>query len=287
MKKISLIIAAVMMSAALFTGCGAKGFDTGSDITVITREEGSGTRGAFVELFKIEEKDADGNKTDKTIETADQTQSTGVMLTSVSQNINAIGYVSLGSLNDSVKAIKIDGAEADVENVKNGSYKISRPFNVATKDNLSDAAGDFMSFILSSEGQAVIEKAGYIQAGENEAYSGSKPSGKITVAGSSSVTPVMEKLKEAYIALNPNVTVEINESDSTMGMNNAAEGICDIGMASRALKDSETEKGLISTTIAIDGLAVIVNKENTFDNLSAEQIKAIYTGTAVKWSDIE
>lgn len=261
-------------------------FKTDTEITVITREEGSGTRGAFVELFGIEEKDADGNKIDNTIDSADQTQSTGVMLTSVAQNPYAIGYVSLGSLNDTVKALKVDGAEATVENVKNGTYKISRPFNIATKEGLSDVAQDFVTFILSADGQKVIEENGYISASTAAAYSGTKPEGKIAISGSSSVTPVMEKLKEAYLAVNTNAKIEINESDSTMGMNNTADGISDIGMASRELKDSELEKGLVSTKIAIDGLAVIASKENTMDDITAEQVKSIYTGTATKWSDI-
>lgn len=200
------------------------------------------------------------------------------MLTSVASDVNAIGYVSLGALNDTVKALKIDGAEATVENIKSGTYKISRPFNIATTADVSEVAQDFIDFILSSEGQKVIEDNGYIQIAEGESYAGSKPSGKIVIAGSSSVTPVMEKLKEAYQTVNTNADIEIQQSDSTTGMNSAIEGICDIGMASRELKDSEIEKGLTGTQIAIDGIAVVVNKDNTFDGLSSEQVKAIYTG---------
>lgn len=286
MRKLSVLILSAAMAMATCTGCMEKGFQKSENITVITREEGSGTRGAFVELFGIEEKDESGNKIDHTIQTADQTQSTGVMLTSIAQNTQAIGYVSLGSLNDTVKAVQNDGAQATVDNVKNGTYKISRPFNIATKDGLSEVATDFVNYILSAEGQAVIGEAGYIPVSDAAAYSGSKPSGKITIAGSSSITPVMEKLKEAYVKLNPSATIELNESDSTMGMNNAADGICDIGMASRELKDSELSKGLTPTTIALDGLAVIVNLDNPTDALTAQQVKAVYTGSAVTWADL-
>ncbi|MDL2300413.1 substrate-binding domain-containing protein, partial [Clostridiaceae bacterium OttesenSCG-928-D20] len=243
LKKSFALIISLVLTASVFSGCNSEGgskdgFDSSKEITVISREEGSGTRGAFVELLGIEEKNADGSKTDRTVKTADITQSTGVMLTSVAQNKYAIGYISLGSLNDTVKALKIDGSEATVGNVKNGTYKISRPFNIVTKEGLSDVAEDFISFILSSEGQSTVEDSGYIPSDEDAAaYSGSHPSGKVTVAGSTSVTPVMEKLKEAYAKVNPNAVIEINPSDSSMGVANTADGICDIGMASRALKD--------------------------------------------------
>lgn len=286
MKKIiSLVIASVLLILGI-AGCGAKGFDENGDITVISREDGSGTRGAFIELFGIEQKDADGNKVDYTIESADITNSTEVMMTSVAGNTQAIGYISLGSLNDTVKALKIDGVEATVEAIKDGSYKISRPFNIATKGDLSEVSQDFVNFILSADGQAVIEDKGYISVTTNAAYSGTKPSGKIVIAGSSSVTPVMEKLKEAYLAINPNATIEINQSDSTTGMNSVADGVCDIGMASREVKDSELEKGLTPTVIAMDGIAVIVHKDNTLDSLTVEQVMGIYTGTITTWSEV-
>ena len=285
-KTLAVILTCIVVLAA-FAGCAKKsGFDASRDITVISREDGSGTRGAFVELFGIEQKDANGEKVDHTVLTADITQSTGVMMTSVSQNTHAIGYISLGSLNDSVKALKIDGAEATVENIKNGSYKISRPFNIATKENVSEVAKDFVDFILSEDGQKIVEQNGYIAASDAAAFSGKKPSGKITIAGSSSVTPVMEKLKEAYLAINTNANIEINPSDSTTGVNSVINNICDIGMSSRELKESEIANGITSTTIAIDGIAVIVNKKNTVDSLSAEQVKKIYTGEAVRWSDV-
>ena len=285
-KTLAVILTCIVVLAA-FAGCAKKsGFDASRDITVISREDGSGTRGAFVELFGIEQKDANGEKVDHTVLTADITQSTGVMMTSVSQNTHAIGYISLGSLNDSVKALKIDGAEATVENIKNGSYKISRPFNIATKENVSEVAKDFVDFILSEDGQKIVEQNGYIAASDAAAFSGKKPSGKITIAGSSSVTPVMEKLKEAYLAINTNANIEINQSDSTTGVNSVINNICDIGMSSRELKESEIANGITSTTIAIDGIAVIVNKKNTVDSLSAEQVKKIYTGEAVRWSDV-
>ena len=287
-KTIALALSAVCI-LALFAGCSAnKGFDPADEISVITREEGSGTRSAFVELFGVEEKDENGEKVDKTVVTADTQTSTGVVLTSVAGNVNAIGYISLGSLNDTVKALQIDGVAPSIAAVKDGTYKISRPFNIATKSDLSDAGKDFKAFILSQEGQKVIEDAGYIAAVENApAFSGGTASGTVTVSGSSSVTPVMEKLKEAYAAKNPNVTVEINMSDSTTGMTDAANGNCDIGMASRELKDSETAKGLEATVIALDGIAVIVNSENTLTSLTAEQVKSIYTGAATTWDAVQ
>ena len=285
-RIISLLLVAMLAVTALSSCSGGGSFNANKDITVISREEGSGTRGAFIELFGVEQKDDSGKKVDKTVKTADITQSTGVMITSVSQNINAIGYISMGSLKDTVKALKIDGAEATVENVKNGTYKISRPFNIATKGETSDVTKDFINFILSADGQKVVEEKGYIPSSEVDAYSGTKPAGKIKISGSSSVTPIMEKLKEAYVKINTNATIEINQSDSTSGMNDAISGISDIGMASRALKDSEKEKGLSATVIAIDGIAVIVNNKNTVDNLTVEQVQKIYIGEAKKWSDV-
>lgn len=282
MKKIFTLALAAVLAGTALASCAAKGFDKDGAITVISREKESGTRSAFIELFGVEVDDED-----KTVETADITDKTNVMMTSVSQNANAIGYISLGSLNDSVKALKIDGAAATVENIENGSYKISRPFNIATKSDLSETAKDFVDFILSDEGQKVVEDNGYIPVASTGAYSGSKPSGKISIGGSSSVTPVMEKLKEAYNAVNPNATIEINMTDSSSGMTSAAEGVCDIGMASREVKQSELDKGLVSTTIATDGIAVIVNNENTYDDLTADQVRRIYIGEITTWSALE
>lgn len=255
-------------------------------ISPISREDGSGTRGAFIELFGIETKDADGNKIDNTTDMAEITNSTSVMLTTVQGNEYAIGYVSLGSLNDSVKAVNIDGAEATVDNIKDGTYKISRPFNIVTKEGLSDVAADFVKYIMSEDGQAVVEDNGYISQGNEGAYEASGLSGKITVAGSSSVTPVMEKLKEAYEEINPDVTVEVQQSDSTTGINSAAEGICDIGMASRDLKEEEASLGLTATVIARDGIAVIVNNANDMEELSSEQVKSIFTGETTQWEEL-
>lgn len=256
-------------------------------ITVVSREDGSGTRGAFIELFGIEQKNDAGEKEDYTTDEAEITNSTSVMMTTIAGNTEAVGYISLGSLNDTVKAVKIDGAEASVETIKNGSYKIARPFNIAVKDDLSEAAEDFISFIMSDDGQKVVEENGYISKGSNGAYTASNLDGKIVVAGSSSVTPVMEKLKEAYVALNPNVTIEVQQNDSTTGMTSAIEGVCDIGMASRELKDSELEKGLQATVIAMDGIAVIVNNSSPVTELSSENVKAIFTGEVTDWEDLQ
>lgn len=260
-------------------------FDPSKEINVCSREDGSGTRGAFIELFGVEQKNDAGEKVDYTTDDAAITQSTGVMMTTVSQDEYAIGYISLGSLDNSVKSVDIDGVEAAVDNIKSGDYKIARPFNIATKDDISDVAKDFITFIMSADGQAVIADNGYISS-EGEAYESTKQSGKITVAGSSSVTPVMEKLKEAYEAINPDVTIEINQSDSTTGMNSAMEGICDIGMASRELKDSELAGGLTPTVIAMDGITVIVSNDNPVENLTSEQVKNVYTGDITTWNSL-
>lgn len=265
----------------------ASDFNTSKSITVNSREDGSGTRGAFIELFGVEEKDADGNKIDNTTLDANITNSTSVMMTSVAGDTYAIGYISLGSLNDTVKAVKIDGAEATTENVANGSYKVSRPFNIATKGEVSEVAQDFIDFIMSADGQAIVEENHYIKASNAEAYAGSAPAGKVVVAGSSSVSPVMEKLKEAYLAVNPNAEIEIQTSDSTTGMTSTIDGICDIGMASRELKDSETEAGLTSTVIALDGIAVIVNNDNPIDGLTSEQVKSIFVGETTSWAEVQ
>ena len=259
-------------------------WDNTRDITVVSREDGSGTRGAFVELFGIEE-EVNGEKVDMTTEEANITNSTSVMMSTVAQDEYAIGYISLGSLDDSVKAVKVDGSEATAENIKNGSYKITRPFNIATKEDLSDAAQDFEDFILSTEGQKVVEDNKYIPLDDVSDYKSNGASGKVVVAGSSSVSPVMEKLKEAYQAVNSDVEVEIQTSDSTTGMQNAIDGVCDIGMASRELKDSEKEAGLTPTVIAMDGIAVVVNNDNPTDELSSDQVKSIFTGDVLTWDE--
>lgn len=284
-KMISILLSLTML---LTTVCAlADDRSPAGEINVISREDGSGTRGAFIELFGIEQKNAAGKKIDYTTDDCDITNSTSVMMTSVAGNDCAIGYISLGSMNDTVKALLIDDAEASVENIKNGSYKVARPFNIATKAEVSDAAADFISFIMSAEGQAVIEANGYIAVVEDApAFEGGKVSGKIVIAGSSSVTPVMEKLAESYEALNPNVEIELQQSDSSSGMTSTRDGVCDIGMASRGLKDSEIEAGLVSMTIAMDGIAVIVSNDNPVDGLTTEQVRDIYMGEITDWSEV-
>ena len=285
MQKIAVMALAAVMAAGMAVPTMAA--DVSSDpITVVSREDGSGTRGAFIELFGVEEKDADGNKVDNTTEEAEITNNTAVMMSNVAGDVDAIGYISLGSLNDSVKAVKIDGVEATAENIKSGEYKVSRPFNIATNGEVSDVAQDFIDYILSPEGQAVIEENGYISIDDVKDAESTQPEGKVVVAGSSSVTPVMEKLKEAYAEVNPNAEIEIQQSDSTTGMTSAIDGICDIGMASRELKDEELEAGLTSTTIANDGIAIIVNNDNPTDDLSVDQVKSIYVGETTTWGDL-
>lgn len=303
-KLISVLAAGVIMASA-FAGCGGSSsstasngesssaessaasdtasFDASKTISVVTREQGSGTRDAFVELTGVLVKDGDTKK-DTTRTDAVTVNGTEAVITNVKGNEAAIGYISLGSLNDSVKALKIEDVDATAENVKSGEYKISRPFNIAYKGELSGLAKDFVDYILSSDGQAVVSKEGYVAVSENAAYAGTKPEGKITVGGSSSVSPVMEKLIEAYKLVNTKAEIELQTSDSSAGMQSAIDGTCDIGMASRELKD--TEKELTSTAIAKDGIAVIVNTSNTTESLTMDQVKAIYTGEAKVWSDI-
>ena len=281
-----MIIGAILITSAMSV-FGAPKFNNKKSISVLSREDGSGTRGAFIELFGIEKKDANGKKVDYTTEEAAITNSTAVMLTSVAGDGYAIGYVSLGSLNDSVKAVKIDGADATVANINNGSYKISRPFNIAVKEGLSPVAQDFVNFIVSDEGQKVIAANKYIKIQNTKPYTSSKANGKVVVAGSSSVSPVMEKLIEAYKGVNPNAKLELQTSDSTTGVTNAINGACDIGMVSRALKDSEKAKGVKEITIAIDGIAVIVNKVNPVENMTKVQVEQIFTGNITKWSEVK
>lgn len=280
MKKLMGILLALVLMAS---GTALADFDAASEIFVVSREDGSGTRGAFVELFGV----LDAEKIDNTTEEAIITNSTSIMLTTVAGNPHAIGYVSMGSLNDTVKALPIDGAQPTTDQVKAGTYKIARPFNIATSAEVSDAAQDFIGYILSTEGQQVVSDSGYIALDETQPYAMGAAEGKIVIAGSSSVTPVMEKLKEAYAALQPNVAIEIQQSDSTTGMTAAVEGICDIGMASRELKESEIEAGLNGTVIAMDGIAVIVNNECPVDGLTTEQVRAIYMGETTLWSAVQ
>lgn len=301
-KRLAMAVSAAVLALGLFglfgcasgNGDGASGATDGGasastspsgEVSVYSREDGYGTRGAFIELFGIEEKDANGDKVDLTTPTAAITNSTSVMMTSVAGDANAIGYISLGSLNNTVKALSIDGAEATAENVKSGTYKVARPFNIVTKDGVSDVAQDFIDYIMSSDGQKVVEENGCISVADNAgSYKASGKSGKIVIAGSSSVTPVMEKLAEAYKALNPDVAIEVNQSDSTTGVNMATEGTCDIGMVSRELKDSES--GVKATVIAQDGIAVIVNPDASIDELTSDQVKGIYTGELTTWEDV-
>ena len=306
-KKTVSLLMTMALTAAMLAGCGSSetadttaaadtaaaedtataDFDTEEDISVYSREDGSGTRGAFIELFGVEEKDANGEKIDNTTEDATITNNTSVMMTGVAGDDYAIGYVSLGSLNDTVKALKIDGVEPTVENIKSDSYKVYRPFNIATKGEVSEAAQDFIDYILSAEGQQIVSDEGYITVDDAApAFAGGQASGSVTVAGSSSVSPVMEKLAEAYMKLNGNVKIEIQTSDSTTGMTSAMDGVCNIGMASRELKDTETAE-LTATVIAQDGIAVVVNNNNPIDNLTKDQVKSIYVGETTSWSEVE
>ena len=313
-KKVVSILLAATLAMSMFAGCGgsdnadvnvgvdnqtstevsvenedvvASDFDASEFISVYSREDGSGTRGAFVELFGIEQKNDAGEKIDYTTVEAIITNSTDVMMTSVAGDIYGIGYISLGSLNDTVKAVKIDGVEATVENIKEGTYTVARPFNIATAGEASDVTQDFINFIMSAEGQAVVEGKGYISVAGTESFASNGATGKIVVGGSSSVSPVMEKIIEAYLAINTGAEIELQTSDSSTGMSQAAEGIVDIGMASRDLKSSELETGLTGITIAMDGIAVIVNHENPADNLTSDAVKTIFMGEVFQWDEVK
>ena len=290
-RRVLAMLACGVLTAGLLTGCGGSSSDTAgaddAEITVVSREDGSGTRGAFVELFGVQDEDDKGEKTDMTTEDATITSSTEVVMTTVAGNKNAIGYCSLGSLNDTVKAVKIDGVEATVDNINNGKYAISRPFNIATNGTPSEVTQDFINYILSEDGQKIVEENGYIKASDAGAFKSNGAKGKIVVAGSSSVSPVMEKLMEAYKKVNTGADVELQESDSTTGMKNAIAKTCDIGMASRDLKDSETSAGLKAIVIAKDGITVVVNKENSIDNLTKDQVNNIYRGKITTWGEVK
>ena len=298
LKKFITVVAMTAMVGTLAVGCGKSdskdnssdkksesSWDSSNDITIVSREDGSGTRGAFVELFGIEE-EKNGEKVDMTTDEAQITNSTSVMMTTVAGDDYSIGYVSLGSLDDSVKALKIDGAEATAENIKAGKYKVSRPFNIAVKKGMkNEAAKDFINYVMSEEGQKIVSDNGYIPVDGAKPYSGKEVSGKVVVGGSSSVSPVMEKLIEGYKTVNSKANVDLQTTDSTTGMTSTIDGSYDIGMASRELKDDEAAK-LQNTVIATDGIAVIVNKNNTTDELSADQVKTIYTGDATTWDEV-
>ena len=274
-KRLLLFVLAVLV----LVGCQSSQ-SSGNSIHVVTREEGSGTRGAFVDLFGVV---LDG--VDLIWDRAEVSNSTSVMITTIAGNVNAIGYISMGSLSDSVKALKINGVEATTDNVRAGTYEISRPFNMVYLDGLNELGGDFLEFILSDNGQKVVDESGYIGNFSGDEYTNSGVSGNLVVAGSSSVTPVVEALKEAYIEINPDANIEIQQSDSSAGVTAVLDGIADIGMVSREVRDSELEKGLLGPiVIALDGIAVIVNNDNPVDNATREQISGVYKGEITDWN---
>ncbi len=288
-KKLTMGIAGMAIGLVL-GGCGgasasAEGFDSSQVIAVVSREDGSGTRGAFIELFDILEKGEDGSKKDLTTKEAIIAKQTDIMMTTVAGNPYAIGYISTGSVNDTIKAMQIDGVDPTAENIQSGAYPIYRPFHIATLGAPEGLAQDFISFILSEEGQAIVSDS-YIPVSENGAYAPAGEQGKLVVAGSSSVSPLMEKLIEAYTQRNPQAEIELQTNDSSTGMQAAMEGTADIGMASRELKDSEKES-LEYLEIALDGIALIGNLENPTDSLSKEQVKSIFTGELQTWSQLE
>lgn len=284
-KKVLAVIGAAAIIGTVLAGCSAASGEKEKDnasITVISREEGSGTRDAFVELMGI----VDENDNDITIQTAEITNSTSVMTSTVAGNKSAIGYVSLGSLSEEVKALQLDGVEPSTQAVKSGEYKLQRPFNIAyINGSLSDTAKDFVSYIMSTDGAKIIDGEGYISTDTQTTYKASGKKGTVTLAGSTSVAPLMNVLADQYKALNPDVKIEIQESGSSAGIQSAIEGAVDIAMSSRDLKDDEA-KTLQATQIALDGIAVIANKENSATNITSQQVKQVYTGEITSWSEI-
>lgn len=280
-KKMAAFAMAGLMSVSLFAGCGKT---EDNQITVVSREEGSGTRGAFVELMGVQTEQGD-----RTTQNAEIANSTSLVQNTVSGNKNAIGYLSLGAYDSSlVKAVSVDGVAPTVENIKNGSYAVARPFLICYREeNLTDLGKDFMNFILSQEGQKIIEEEGYIASVDNAAsYTASGLTGKLSLDGSTSVGPVMEVLAEKYRELNPEVVIDIQQTGSGTGITAAIDGSCEIGLSSRNLKEEEIAKGLSYTAIAMDGIAVVVHKDNAVDNLTQEQIQKIYTGEVTAWNEL-
>ncbi len=283
--KLLACIMVVGLSAVMLTSCSKKEFQTATAISTVSREGGSGTRSAFSDLFQLIEKKDNGHKTDLTTEEAIIVNKTGVMMVNVAGDQYAIGYISLGSLNDSVKALEIDGVMPSVDNIKDGSYTIARPFYIAAKEGLSTQGKDFVNFILSEEGQKIVEESHYIPFVEDpKPYKPQDVKGELVIAGSSSVTPVMEKLKEAYEELNKDVTLEVQQNDSTTGLQSCITGICDIAMSSRELTDNEL-KELTPVKIALDGIAIIVNKGNPIMGLTKDQVREIFTGEVTTWQE--
>lgn len=256
-------------------------------INVVSREDGSGTRGAFSEILGILKKDSLGNETDLTYDEAIIQNSTDGIMTTVAGDKYAIGYISLGSLGDTVKPLKIDGINPTAENIQEGSYKIARPFNIVHQEELNSLGVDFINFILSSQGQDILSREGYIKANTNlSEYNSTNEKGNLVISGSTSIAPVMEKLAEEYKLLNPNSSIEIQSTGSSAGIQGVIEGSADIGMASRELKDSEKET-INYKTIAMDGIVIIVNNENIIENLSIEDVRSIYIGQTTTWNDLE
>ena len=298
LRKYAAVAVSVLCLTGALAGCGSSSSSSSSgstdtkaaaskNITVVSREDGSGTRGAFIELVGVEQKDSSGKKIDMTSEDAVVVNSTATVITTVAGDESSIGYISLGALNSTVKAVKVGGVEATADNVKNGSYKLSRPFNIATKGTPNELSQDFINYIMSADGQKIVEDNGYISESNTGAFTSAGSTGKIVVAGSSSVTPVMEKLIEGYKKVNSGATIELQESDSTTGMTAVKDGTCDIGMASRELKDSEKSAGLTSQAIALDGIAVVVNAKNSISDMTIDQIKSVYTGETTEWSKVK
>ncbi|HBC29891.1 MAG TPA: phosphate ABC transporter substrate-binding protein [Clostridiales bacterium] len=291
-KLLSIITLALMLSM-VFAGCTqetpgtpAADFDFDKDITVVARDAASGTRGAFHEIMNIIVKEND-TEVDKLVVGALEFDGTDKVITAIEGDKYGIGYISLGSVSERIKAVAVDGVEPTVENVRSGSYSVSRPFLLVTKGTESKLVKDFLKFTESAEGQAITNEMKFIGAidapGE---YTASGMSGTIKVAGSTSVAPLMEKLQEAYNELNPDVTFETQAQGSSQGIKAAIDGSYDIGMASRELKAEEASE-LNRYVLAIDGIAVIVNNENPKSDLAADDITNIYIGEITKWNEVK
>lgn len=275
MKKIVVIFAAFLLTV-LLTGCREN-----ADINVISREAGSGTRDAFTQLTGIKE-----NGSDNTAVTSEITSSTFVVIKSVAGDKNAIGYVSLGTLAGDIKALKINGTAPSAENIENGTYPLVRTFNIVDRGDLTAEAQDFVDFVMSAEGREIIEKEGYVAAGEADSPEKSEKDsrkGRIVIAGSTSVAPLMDVLADKYMKYHPKVKIEIQQTGSGAGITSVLAGACDIGISSRELTEEEMAKGARASAIARDGIVVIVNQENETEDMTIDEIRDIFTGRRTVW----
>ena len=283
--SLSLLLAACGSDdAATDNGSAAGDFDVATDIHVITREDGSGTRGAFSEIANI----VDENGDDAITQSATVQNGTSAVMQGVAGDVYAIGYISLGSLDNSVKAVNVNGIEATPENIMSGDYEVARNFNVAYGGELSEVAQDFWDFMFSAQAQELVAEEGYVSVDtEATEYEAKALAGDITIVGSTSVQPIMERMAQAYREYNPDVVIDITAPGSGAGVTAAIDGTADIGMASRELSDEEQAQLSETAAIAVDGIAVILHLDNITEDLSLEDISGIYSGDITTWDAVQ